>query len=425
MPRAILALALYLGFAALLPMSAHACGCGLDPDLVTRALGADAETATAAREALRAEGPLAITFLDHEHIGRARLAAQDEAAWDALYDQIGQQRGCRNSHLFWYTDLTEAERVAAAEHKPILSLRMLGKLTDEYSCANSRFFRTVLYANAEVSEYLRDHVVLHWRSERPVPVVSVDFGDGRMIRTTVTGNSAHYILDETGRPLDALPGLYGPQPFLQHLREAVALDLAIHADQDHRDGILREHHATALRANAPSRAPDVTESVQVDSAREFTVEALVAEQVTVGKSLAESPFLRAARLGGDGGAAPMAPAVRAALADAHPEFGTIDASSRALVLAQMSLDGIPATQDGVIEELERSIAEDTVLNEFSLHAAIHRRFASGAVADLEALNRWMYDRLFRTPASDPWLGLMPHCYIGLDHNGVVVAAAKR
>ena len=35
--------------------------------------------------------------------------------------------------------------------KPILSLRLLGKLTDEFSCANSRFFRTVLYPNAEVS----------------------------------------------------------------------------------------------------------------------------------------------------------------------------------------------------------------------------------------------------------------------------------
>ena len=46
-------------------------------------------------------------------------------------------------------------------------LRLLGRLDDELSCANSRFFRTALDANAEVSAYLREHYVLtlqHWIS---------------------------------------------------------------------------------------------------------------------------------------------------------------------------------------------------------------------------------------------------------------------
>jgi hypothetical protein len=70
--------------------------------------------------------------------------------------------------------------------KPILSLRLLGKLTDEFSCANSRFFRTVLYPNDEVSAVLRDRFVLHWRSVRPVPTVTIDFGDGRKLERTLT-----------------------------------------------------------------------------------------------------------------------------------------------------------------------------------------------------------------------------------------------
>ena len=46
------------------------------------------------------------------------------------------------SQLYWYTDLEAAKAQAKRLGKPILSLRLLGKLTDEFSCANSRFFRT-------------------------------------------------------------------------------------------------------------------------------------------------------------------------------------------------------------------------------------------------------------------------------------------
>ncbi len=141
--------------------------------------------------------------------------------WDQLYDAVGQQRGCRTSRLFWYTDLGAAEAAARAQGKPIVSLRLLGKLTDEYSCANSRFFRAILYSDQEVSAWLREHVILHWSSERPVPQVAIDFGDGRVLRTTLTGNSAHYVLDADGRPVDVLPGLYGPKPFLKVLGAAV------------------------------------------------------------------------------------------------------------------------------------------------------------------------------------------------------------
>ena len=104
--------------------------------------------------------------------------------------------------------------------KPILSLRLLGRLDEELSCANSRFFRLILYSNTEVSALLREHFILHWQSVRPVPKVTIDFGDGRKLERTLTGNSIHYILDSDGRPMDALPGLYGPQAFIRELTRA-------------------------------------------------------------------------------------------------------------------------------------------------------------------------------------------------------------
>ncbi|HKB39936.1 MAG TPA: hypothetical protein VKD72_26105, partial [Gemmataceae bacterium] len=121
--------------------------------------------------------------------------------------------------MFWYTDLDEAKKAARESGKPILSLRMMGRLTDEFSCANSRFFRTTLYANETISQLLRDRFVLHWKSVRPVPKVTIDFGDGRVLERTLTGNSIHYVLDDQGRVLDGLPGLYGPQQFERWLQE--------------------------------------------------------------------------------------------------------------------------------------------------------------------------------------------------------------
>src|SRR5207342_2727357 len=138
----------------------------------------------------------------------------------AAIDQIGGQRTCTVSRLYWFTDLEKAKAEATRTHKPILSLRMLGKLTEEFSCANSRFFRTALYSNKEISDYLRDNFVLHWESVRPVPRVTIDFGDGRKLERTVTGNSVHYILDSNGRVIDALPGLYGPKALLRGLANA-------------------------------------------------------------------------------------------------------------------------------------------------------------------------------------------------------------
>ena len=119
---------------------------------------------------LRARGPEGLRVLmdqyrDEIQYHVANPSAPSDARWQQIstaLDTVAQQRNSYISGLYWYTNLEEAKQAAAAANKPILSLRLLGKLTDEFSCANSRFFRTVLYSNAEVSEYLREHYVLHW-----------------------------------------------------------------------------------------------------------------------------------------------------------------------------------------------------------------------------------------------------------------------
>ena len=63
------------------------------------------------------------------------------AEWQRItraLDLVGQQKNNFVSGLYWYTDIEDARKAARATGKPILSLRLLGNLTDELSCANSR-----------------------------------------------------------------------------------------------------------------------------------------------------------------------------------------------------------------------------------------------------------------------------------------------
>jgi hypothetical protein len=61
----------------------------------------------------------------------------------------------------------------------------------------------------------------------------------------------------------------------------------------------------------------------------------------------------------------------------------------------------------MLANLQTSIAQDTLENEYVLHRRIHQWFGQGGVRDFESFNQRVYAELFLTPRSDPWLGLAP------------------
>jgi len=175
------------------------------------------------------------------------------------------------TQLAWFTDLEAAIAVAWRSDRPILSLRLLGRLPDELTCANSRFFKRVLYPEPRINRVLREDFVLHWESVRPVPLVTLDFGDGRRITRTLTGNSGHLVLDPRGRLVDALPGLFTPDAFLALLPQARSF---ARAERTALPGM----HAAAADALLPS-APRVSR-------------AMAASRLAPTKHLVERPLLR-------------------------------------------------------------------------------------------------------------------------------------
>jgi hypothetical protein len=352
----------------------------------------------------------------------------------AVLDDICQQKDCDASRLYWYKDLSAAQAASKETGKPILALRLLGNLNDELSCANSRFFRTALYPNAAVSQLLRDRFILLWQSERPVPKVTIDFGDGRKLEQTLTGNSIHYVLDSEGRPIEAIPGLYSPQAFMENLKEADRLFQSVkglEGDLNLRQEVLIKYHRDRYAKLEKNWRDDLTrlrlptQPLLPLSVTDPQASARLASRLTVGKAMVELPTL--SRTNGDPLAeiTPTSPfdklsdANWARLARLYQNRVYLDQGSLNVMQRKLSPS---ASLQTVMNRFERAIAQDTVRNEYVFHAQIHNWFANGEFvnnavnngASLNALNRRVYDRLFLTPASDPWLGLVnENVYTGI------------
>ncbi|MCI0443180.1 hypothetical protein L0152_08185 [bacterium] len=127
--------------------------------------------------------------------------------------------------------------------------------------------RAVTLSNPEVIKFLTNEVVPYWESVGPVPKVTIELGDGRVIKRTLGGNVVTYLLSSEGFVYDALPGVYMPQDYLSEIRKTMDV---IKSDAD-----ILSWHRQELAAAA--------------KAEEM--------RITVSKAVVESPLLKA--LGGN------------------------------------------------------------------------------------------------------------------------------
>ena len=389
---------------------------------------------------LRALGPTGLAALRERyaseidrHIVDPFLSATAEWLRIATaLDTVSQQKDSYLSGLYWYTDLEQARRVSQESGKPILSLRLLGKLNEEFSCANSRFFRTVLYSNAEVARRLRERFILHWQSVRPAPRITIDFGDGRKLERTVTGNSIHYILDSTGRSVDALPGLYGPQAFLRGLTEAESVARELQGKNDtERDRLLKSYYRARISKISLDWFTD-TSRIGGKLPAGFMVEkdqngeAIRIAPLAVTKAVTETTLLRAFTAGAEALGTITDEQAWRKIALLHSADAKLDDRSLGLIKRQTqnmadSADTRQRLKD-LLPKFQQAIALDSVRNEYLLHSKLYAWFLADTARnnDVAALNEKVYAELFLTPRSDPWLGLFSSdVYTALENGGIV------
>ncbi len=403
---------------------------------------------------LRAGGQARLDAMIAEYRREPGRDAAEDQAFRTLIDEVAGQRDALYGGMFWHTDMPAALAQAEAVGKPVLSLRMLGELTSEYSCANSRLFRTLLYADPELATWLKDNFVLHWSSERPVPRVAIDFGDGRVVERTITGNSAHFVLDARGRTLDVIPGLWSATSFRAALTDSLALheQLALTRTDRQWRAKLAAHHDAAFSSAATRLADELTavrgepqDLVAVQAWLGGTPEvrgrvpAVQAVPMAISKAKIEAPILAAAPgvLGGAGSGTasdtgevgPRDDLERLAIGTRLASDAALHENTLAIIAAERPLDGLvpedrlaEATQ-AMLANLLTSLRQDTAKNALELYPRVHAELAQRArergslgFADVDA---WVYASLFETPAEDAWLGLVdPTVYTGLVDGGL-------
>ena len=269
----------------------------------------------------------------------------------------------------------------------------MGRLDEDLSCANSRFFRTLLYSDKSIQPVLAGYV-LHWRAVRPAPRLTIDMGDGRAIETTITGNSAHMILDEDGAVVDVIPGLVSTR----RLHRDVGLGA-------HRLGRASRSTRRASRALSSGEARSWARLASMSGARgkplpvvggsSKTPLAIDAGPIAMTKSMPEMPVVRS-----------ITPIdVREVKADpffdvaAEQLKGSVIFDDNARALVKRKLAGAQSFDD-VIARLQLSVAKDTVINRFVLHDAVRSWLADG-ITDAKVVEARLYDESSSRRAATP------------------------
>jgi len=404
-----------------------------------QAISSDQAVARQANERLREAGPQGLQALEQrfaKEIQLHRSGAPSNERWEKVslaLNRVGGQYDNYASGLYWYTDLEKAKAAARASGRPILSLRLLGRLDEDLSCANSRFFRTTLFPSIEINQLLKQRFILHWQSVRPAPRVTITFGDGRKLERTITGNSIHYILDADGRVVDALPGLYSAPVFAAELRQAadVTQQAGNHENHDYtehmkstQERLLHEWAAdlSALHVAFPA-TKSMTEAdlerlmddnrwqqvaqLQVNHGFDAGVRELMARKLpSVESRLLQAEQTRVSQVS-SWGYVPLS---------TEPAFP--DATLAATRATSKSAVEIPMLR--AFTTFNKSVSLDTVKNNYMLRAKILAFLAASSTKrwSLDRINDWVYAQVFLTPRQDPWLGLASqNIFTAIDGNG--------
>ncbi|MGV3722774.1 MAG: hypothetical protein ACO1SX_17865 [Actinomycetota bacterium] len=307
-----------------------------------------------------------------------------------------------------------------------------------------------MLSDPEIARTINEKFVACWDTVRPVPKVTIDFGNGKSLVRTLAGNTVISICLPDGRPLDAFPGVYTPADFKAQLAPTLDLFASLNWKQDrasqvsaqvgewHRarfvEGVQKEGRRTTLSKAAvespllqalgirgmnamsfgagPSPSAPEPDAAATPSApmepmlRTTTSKAAVQSVVLDRLSTVPPAAVPSVR--------PVPPASPDPLADPRGAFAALssrieDASKRAATIRELRTNLNPATaaQPKTPEQLGKEAVEaDSRINVQAIRPAVHLWFmANGALPNQRQLRDAMYKDLLHVPVDDPYLGL--------------------
>jgi hypothetical protein len=215
-----------------------------------------------------------------------------------------------------------------------------------------------LFSHDSVADFINSRFEPAWESVRPVPVVRIDFGNGTVLTRTLHGNILTSVCTADGLVLDALPGIYAEDVYLDRLEQ---LRLLARYTQGQPAALgaarVRAYHleqAAALARGVPPQR--FVERKRVAAIAKGKIERPV-------EVVLEAP-------------APQPAGQQAPPPDAGEDVGHW-----------------------------RALAEDTRLNESTRRRQIHELLADAGLVRPERVTRPIYKDVLHADLDDPYLGL--------------------
>ncbi len=217
----------------------------------------------------------------------------------------------------------------------------------------------MLFSSDGVAQYINENFEPVWESVRPVPLVTIDFGNGHTITRTLNGNIATQVCTADGQVLDILPGVYTAEVYRKQLEQLVLLHQYVMAARIGRPDVrLKDYHeqqASLLGKNQPRAVFMQIEGGPSILGIERTVQLVV------------------------GGRSNRGVARRV---EATPPVPPSD-----------KLAGW------------KELAEDTRINETVRRLQIHRKLAESGKVQPRDITKWLYKEILKADLDDPYLGL--------------------
>jgi hypothetical protein len=222
----------------------------------------------------------------------------------------------------------------------------------------------VLFSNDNVAAFINRNFEPAWQSVRPVPLVHIDFGNGRMLTRTLHGNIATYACTADGKVLDILPGIYAPDIYQDRLNQFRLLaNFVDQLGKDQRPARLLAYHRGQAEALAKHQPP--ARFINIADMSKRAIEGGLKAVLMAGSS---ESIATPAPL-------PATAALEPRLADAEDLAGW------------------------------KELTRDSAINETARRLQVHRMLATDLPVSPEAVTRRLYRDILHADLDDPYLGL--------------------
>jgi hypothetical protein len=222
----------------------------------------------------------------------------------------------------------------------------------------------VLFSSDEVSAYINEQFEPVWESVRPVPIVTIDFGNGHKVTRTLNGNVATHVCTLDGAVLDILPGVYTADVYRQQLEQLVLLYKYAMGPRGPGGGgptaqrRMKDYHEQQAASLAKNQPPATL--VEVESGPSILGIERTVQLVAGGRS-----------------------------------NRGVDSAAR----------GTPPAPPAEKLAGWKELAEDTRINETVRRRLIHEKLAAVGLVEPKDVTKWLYKEVLKADLDDPHLGL--------------------